>query len=104
MNKLIHILVFAKNPDNALDEARKVVNGKDGNKGICGPFECYVDCSDDATELIYKSRGKQIPPVLQVRTARFPINDKRGLKMVNSAMEKNQENVQGKHGTHTPSY
>ena len=92
MKKLIHILVFAKNPDNALDEARKVVNEKLGTTSIGGPFVHYVDYSNDAPGLMYKSRRKQIPPVLQVSTACFPTEDKRGLKMVNSAMEKNQEN------------
>ena len=79
MKKLLNILVFAKDSESALEEARKVVSEKRGTSRIDGSFGHYIDYSN----------GRQIP-VFQVSTARFPTNEKRGLRVLNSAMEKNR--------------
>jgi hypothetical protein len=107
MHRLIRILVFAQNEVNALDAARRIVHDK-----LVGlfpesgaPFDSAVDFTDCAAdsggltaEMMVGSRlglivkfGKDrwgpIPPVLQVSTARFPIDDPRGMEQVKAAFE-----------------
>jgi hypothetical protein len=95
MRMLIAVMVFAKNSKGAVKAAHDVVNKKLGTKSQGGPFDWYVDFGkDDPLGLIHKKRWGPIPSVLQVNTARFPTEDKRGLKMVNSAMEKNRKAFQ----------
>jgi hypothetical protein len=113
MHMLIMVLVYAKDEKGALDEAHEVVHEKMGYTHLGGPFDYYVDFTETprkepgviaeemaATVLnnsgcsvlarFGRSRYGPIPPVLQVSTARFPINDKRGLEMLNAAMENNR--------------
>jgi hypothetical protein len=118
MQKLIGVLVYAKDEESALEAARKVVHEKLVYTDLGGPFDGYEDFTEnpmkepgiiaeesaanglnDRGRLVLarsgKSRRKQIPPVLQVSNARYPIDDKRGLKMVNSAMKRNGKVFKG---------
>ena len=90
MHKVINVLVFAKNAEDALNEANEVVNEKLGYMDRGGPFNSYADFTKDGMGMFGKDHCGPIPPVLQVSTTRFPTNDKRGLEMVNSAMENNR--------------
>jgi hypothetical protein len=113
MHNLIRILVFAKDSEGALDAAHKVVHEKLKTKIDGGPFDYYVDFTESPRKDPYmiteealasmlndnglsvvsrfgKTRYGPIPAVLQVSTARFPADDKRGMEMVNSAMEDNR--------------
>ena len=86
------VLVFAKNSEGALDAAHEVAHKKLGYTRLGCAFDYYVDFTrEDTTRLFGKGRWGPIPPVLQVSTARFPTDDKRGLEMVNYAMEINRE-------------
>ena len=107
-------MVYAKDPESALDAAHEVVHEKLGYRHKGGPFDYYVDFTESPKKgpgmiaeeavasalsnndcpvlaLFGKSRWGPVPPVLQVSSARFPIDDKRGLDMVNSAMENNRK-------------
>lgn len=90
MHMLIRILVFAKDSESALNAAHEVVHEKMGNTSTGGPFDYYVDFTEDGLIITGKDRWGPIPPVLQVSTTRFPTDDKRGLEMANSAMENNR--------------
>jgi len=92
MKMLIMVMVYARDPQSALDAARKVVNEKIESSDLGMPFSFYVDFTKDALpELSGVDLRGSIPPVIQVSTARFPTDDKRGLEFVNSAMEMNRE-------------
>jgi|WetSurMetagenome_2_1015567.scaffolds.fasta_scaffold105116_2 hypothetical protein len=89
MTRVVMVVVYGKDSESALNSARKVVYEK---FGISDEFNYYVDFArDDPLGLIHKSRWGPIEPVLQVSNDRFPTDDKRGLKMVNSAIGKNRK-------------
>lgn len=112
MHRVIRILVFAKDSESALDAAHKVVHEKLKTSIDGGPYDYYVDFTDNPrkdpfmiAEDAYvaslrttltnpdikvegghgKDRWGPIPPVLQVSTARFPTDDPRGLEQVREA-------------------
>lgn len=91
MHRLIYILTYAKDAEDALDAAHKIVEEKLGYRSHGGPFDYYVDFTEDNIALFGNTHWGPIPPVLQVSNARYPIEDKRGLEMVYGAMEKNRE-------------
>jgi hypothetical protein len=79
MSKTILTLVFAEEPKGAVGSAVEVVEKILENTAIF--FDgAYV-----------KGRWVLVPSALQVSTARFPTDDKRGLQMVNSAMDDNRK-------------
>jgi hypothetical protein len=89
MTRVVMVLVYAKDSECALNSARKVVHEKIGTRDA---FNYYVDFAQNVSlRLIHKAQWGHVESVLQVSNARFPIDDKRGLKMVNSAMEKNRK-------------
>jgi hypothetical protein len=89
MTKIVMVMVYAEDSERSLNLARKVVYEKFGTSD---PFNYYVDfAQDDSLGLIHKGRWGPIESVLQVSNARFPTDDKRGLKMVNSAIGKNRK-------------
>jgi hypothetical protein len=113
MHMLIKILVFAKDAEGALEVAHEVVHEKLKTTDDGGPFDYYVDFTDSPRKDpgmineeafialmnnnghpiqggFAKNRWGSISPVLQVSTARFPTDDKRGMEMANSAMENNR--------------
>lgn len=106
MDKVIRVLVFAKDSERALDAAHKVVHEKLKTKSEGGPFDYYVDFTECPKKDPYvimeeakiaalgpngfrygKDRFGPIPPVLQVSTARFPTDDKRGMEQAKEAFE-----------------
>ena len=116
MHRVIRVLVFAKDAEGALEAAHKVVHEKLKTAIEGGPYDYYVDFTDNPrkdpfviAEEAYitalrttltdpgysfegdgygKDRWGPIPPVLQVATARFPIDDPRGLEQVREAFYK----------------
>jgi hypothetical protein len=114
MRTIIYITVYAKDSESALDAAHDVVVEKLGYANEGGVFDYYADFTKVwnnefnllSTEEDLASSLKAndyigldsfdecdkipLPPVLQVRNARFPIDDKRGLYMVNFAMNNNR--------------
>lgn len=89
MTRIVMVTVYAEDSERALNSARKVVFEKFGTSD---PFNYYVGFThDDPLGLIQKGRWGPIESVLQVSNARFPTDDKRGLKMVNSAIGKNRK-------------
>jgi hypothetical protein len=89
MTKIVMVMVYAEDSERALNLARKVVYEKFGTSD---PFNYYVDFAQfEFHRLISKGQWCHVESVLQVSNARFPTDDKRGLKMVNSAMEENRK-------------
>lgn len=88
MQFLIWILVYAKDSESARIEALHIIH----KKWEDGVFDWAVDFTEDGYQ---KHFGKDVsgstPAVLQVRTTRFPIDDKRGVEMANKAMEANRK-------------
>lgn len=91
MNMQICILVFAKDEKEAVETAWNVAFEIIGTFSEGGPFAGYADLTKDGLLVAeVEDRWGPLPPVLQVSTARFPIDDKRGLKFANHAMEGNR--------------
>jgi hypothetical protein len=89
MRMVIGVLVFANDTESALVAVHEVVHEKIGTSSLGDPFDSYVDFTND--EYFGKDQGGPIPSILQISTARFPTDDMRGLKMVDSAMEDNKQ-------------
>jgi hypothetical protein len=114
MHKLIMVLVYSKDAESALDAAHEIVLEKMKTTDQGGPFDYYVDFTESpkkdngmiAEEAFFefmkksgsliqprygKSRCGPLPPVLQMNTVRFPIQDTGGLEMVDIALENNRK-------------
>ena len=110
MHRVIRVLVFAPDANSALDAAHDVVHETLKTASNGGPFDYYVDFTDcprkepgtiaeemvaaalnkngvSTLGLFGKSRYGPIPPVLQVSTLRFPIEDTRGMEQARAAFE-----------------
>jgi hypothetical protein len=84
----IKILVFAPDSESAQLEALRVIHKK-WEEGV---YDWAVDFSEDGYQKHYgKNKLASTPAVLQVSTARFPTDDKRGVEMANEAMEHNRK-------------
>ena len=84
MYERIYTLVFAKDSDSAFEIAREVapqIEGFDSFFVASYEYEFGKDCISMCSEF---------PPALQVSTARFPTDDKRGMQVVNYAMGRNR--------------
>lgn len=80
----IYTLVYAKDSDSAFEIAREVapkINGFD---------RFFVAAYEYEFGKEMHSMCRKFPPALQVSTVRFPTDDKRGMEVVNYAMECNR--------------
>jgi hypothetical protein len=91
MKKLINVLVYAEDEEDALCKARVVVHKKIEHSKNGGEYIYYVDFYKDESKQFGKDRGISIPPILQVSTSLNPTDDRRGLDMVNSVIEANRK-------------
>lgn len=91
MGNVIYVLVYAKDEEGALDAVSEVEQEKLGYRQRVGQFVYYIDSTKAGVGLFGNDEWVPIPPILQVSTALFPTDNKRGLDMVNSLMEENRK-------------
>jgi hypothetical protein len=87
MQLVTWILVYAKDPESAKGEALRVIHKK-WEEGV---YDWAVDFTENGFPKYHGKDGLgSTPAVLQVSSARFPIDDKRGVEMAYFAMEANR--------------
>lgn len=84
-DKEICVMAYAEDAKGALEATHKVAEEKLGYFDQGGAFDYYIDATSGEDQL------GPIPTVLQVSTTRFPVEDRRGLELVNCAMNKNRK-------------
>ena len=88
MHFLIRVLVYAPDSESALIEARKIIYKKMEWASLEGIYDSAVDFTkDEFGGVAGIGRYGSLDPVLQVSTARFPTDDKRGVEMAYAALE-----------------